>query len=792
MGRGVNLKDMRMKLLFAMAVAWWMVACSAADDFVVERGKPARLLLMTAEEPVVQTAVELLQGDYEALFGERMTLATATEGEEAPIIVVATCGCGAADSLLQQLGIERDSLMRHAESYYLGVRRTEGAARLYIIGGDAHGTAYGIMELSRRMGISPWAWWADSPVVGKRRWRLASCEKIDYPAVRYRGIFLNDEDFALIPWAHETHDPDSQPGELGPKSYSRIFELLLRLGANTCWPAMHESTIPFFFVEGNREAAEKYGIYMGASHCEPMARNTNGEWRVSGEGEYDYVHNSEAVRRFWRERVEEVAQSPVIYTLGMRGVHDGSMNGAKTIDEQRAVLTRVLADQRAMLAELVDSTLQRIPQVFIPYKEVLDIYHAGLEVPDDVTLMWCDDNYGYIRHQPDAEERLRSGGHGLYYHISYWGRPHDYLWLPSTHPALMTTELLRAYEAGNRRMWVVNVGDIKPAEYLTELFLDIAWNPDRVREAGVRGHLERFMEREFGPRVATRTADLMLDYYHLAHLRRPEFMAHTRTEERDPAYKRPTSLPWHADFVRARIAAYDALTESCDRLTRRIDPLRSDSWYQLVEYPVQAAAAMSHKWCYAQLARQGVEGGSWQQADEAFRRIVQLTRRYNEELSDGKWNKMMNYHPRNLAVYDSVPRERFEGVLEEEIYSRCKPLKWERTAPIAELGYSRQAMPLEVGKPLEVTLGAADSVVLAFLPNHPVASDSLRLRLSIDGGEAVVTNIATYGRSETWKRNIQRNLALCPLPFGPLAEGKHTLRIEALDPYVLLDEIYVE
>lgn len=187
-----------------------------------------------------------------------------------------------------------------------------------------------------------------------------------------------------------------------------------------------------------------------------------------------------------------------LYTLGMRGVHDGAMNGAKTIEEQKAVLTKVLRDQRDLLTKYVNKDVTQVPQVFIPYKEVLDVYHAGLQVPDEVTLMWCDDNYGYIRHFPTAEERARKGGNGVYYHVSYWGRPHDYLWLGTAHPSLVYQQMSLAYERGIQKMWILNVGDIKPAEYQVELFLDMAWNLEEVKQQGIAAHQRHFLEREFG------------------------------------------------------------------------------------------------------------------------------------------------------------------------------------------------------------------------------------------------------------------------------------------------------
>lgn len=226
----------------------------------------------------------------------------------------------------------------------------------------------------------------------------------------------------------------------------------------------------FFLTEGNREVAAQYGIYIGGSHCEPMASSTAVEWYRRGKGEYDYVNNPDEVYKFWEKRVKEVAGQDILYTLGMRGVHDGQMNGAKTVEEQRKVLERVLADQRRLLQKYVNADITKVPQVFIPYKEVLDVYNSGLQVPEDVTLMWCDDNYGYIRHYPTAEERSRKGGNGVYYHVSYWGRPHDYLWLGTFSPYLLFQQMKLAYDRGIQKMWILNVGDIKPAEYQIELF----------------------------------------------------------------------------------------------------------------------------------------------------------------------------------------------------------------------------------------------------------------------------------------------------------------------------------
>jgi hypothetical protein len=253
------------------------------------------------------------------------------------------------------------------------------------------------------------------------------------------------------------------------------------------------------------------------------------------------------------------------------------MNGAKTIAEQKLALTDIISAQRAMIQQYVSKDITRVPQVFIPYKEVLDVYHAGLEVPEDVTLMWCDDNYGYIRHFPTPAERARSGGNGIYYHTSYWGRPHDYLWISGTAPALLFHEMSKAYDAGIQRMWILNVGDIKPLEYPIELFLDMAWDIEEVRREGVFEHQRLFLQREFGAEVANRLLPLMRQHQRLSFVRKPEFLGGTRTEERDPAYKVIRDLPWSDAYIRERLKVYNALSDSVEAIKNVLPSVKRES-----------------------------------------------------------------------------------------------------------------------------------------------------------------------------------------------------------------------
>mgnify|MGYP001531532932 FL=1 len=651
------------------------------------------------------------------------------------------------------------------------------------------------MELSRLIGVSPWEWWADVTPEKKISFVLpVEYQTLQSPSVEYRGIFINDEDWGLMPWSSQTYEPSDIKGHIGPKTNARIFELLLRLRANTYWPAMHECTLPFFLTEGNRKVAEEYGLFIGSSHCEPMVCSAAGEWRRRGQGDYDYVNNSASVYKFWEDRVKEVAQQGNIYTLGMRGVHDGQMQGAKTVAEQKAVLERVLKDQRGLLQKYVNKDVTAIPQAFIPYKEVLDIYNAGLQVPDDVTLIWCDDNYGYIRHFPTAEERARKGGNGIYYHVSYWGRPHDYLWLGTFSPYLLHQQMKLAYDRGIQKMWVLNVGDIKPAEYQIELFLDMAWNIDEVNEIGVTAHLKSWLGREFGSNCAEELLPAMEAHYQLSYIRKPEFMGNTREEERDPKYKVIKDLPWSEQTISERLRSYTALSDVVERMESNIPADRQDAYFQLVKYPVQAAAQMNRKILTAQLARHSKV--DWKQSDAAFDSIASLTQQYNS-LQNGKWNRMMDFQPRKLPVFKRVEHT---TATEPMVTDRKMLCKWNamectygKPVPYEGLGYERKAAGIRKGSSLTFAFDdyGKDSVEveIRLLPSHPLDEKQLRFAISVDEAVPQTVSYETKGRSEEWKENVLRNQAIRKVTLPINKQASHKLIITALDEGVVLDQV---
>lgn len=507
---------------------------------------------------------------------------------------------------------------------------------------------------------------------------------------------------------------------------------------------------------------------------------------MRGEGDYNYVSNREAVKAFWQRRLDEVKDQEIVYTIGMRGLHDGAMQGTRTMDEKVHYLQMAIDDQRRMLAatlQLSDEGLASVPQVFVPYKEVLDIYRHGLRVPDDVTLMWTDDNYGYIRHFPDSTERRRKGGNGIYYHASYWGRPHDYLWLSTTSPYLMRWQMDEALSRGIDRMWILNVGDIKPAEYIIERWMDLAWNDGRG-EPDEDAELRLFMSREFGKELGKQLAGVMSEYYRLAYIRRPEFMGGTRTEESDRTYwaqHRPIE-GWTRHDADLRIQAYRQLSDRVEQLYRKVRADRRDAFFQLVKYPVQAAAQMNIKFLSATKA----------ESDMAYDSIVSLSRTYN---ANPRWTGILDMQPRRLTVFNRVeqpltyparPEQPKQGINLDKIHSHH----------ITGLGYDANALPLAKDESVEFDVRhdpEADTlyIELHLLPSHPVEGTAVAVEAGIGSHEPATLEYQTYDRSEEWKQNVLRNQAIriAALPL-PDHRSRHTIRIKALTPGVVIDQLY--
>ncbi|TXC73024.1 hypothetical protein FSB78_17955 [Sphingomonas ginsenosidivorax] len=776
--------------------------------------------------PVVGIAAADLRRDLSAVSG-----ASADNGTQ---IWLGTLGRNPKiDRLVRQRKLDVSRLRGAWESFVITtvVNPAPGvASALVIVGSDRRGTAYGAYELTHAIGVSPWHWWADvAPERHPRIYAAAGLQHFGPPSVKYRGIFLNDEDWGLAPWAATTFEPEA--GTIGPRTYAKLFELMLRLKANMVWPAMHKVTTPFNANPANAALADRYGIVMGSSHAEPMLRNNVGEWKAPAE-DFNYLANPGGVSSYWRNRVRSNGAYENVWTLGMRGIHDSGIVGPTTDDGRRQLLERIFADQRAMLPK-------RAPQVFTPYKEVLDVYRGGLKVPGDVTLMWPDDNFGYIRHLPDAAERARPGGSGIYYHLSYLGAPLSYIWLSTTPPALIREEMGRAWDAGARQMWVANVGDLKPAELATDYFLRLAWDVPGTRakpiDAVVSDWAADSVGRDLGPELAA----ILAEHHRLNFARRPEHLQWWLPGQLSKA------SPLTPDEVATRLAAFDALSARVRAVAPKIAPERRDAFFELVDYPVTAAGLANARVFEAEThdrlrdtdpAGAAAAGDRARAADAA---LTTLTRRYNDELASGKWRGMMAVEPADgqwrryrltppiLPTAEAsltVPRRRpgpswegssgsgapsvtaaiptgpwpspgsGSGLATTSILVEAETTQSPRTGWRLVDGLGRNATAIAASTPTTlsyaVTLPPGRWQLAAeVLPTYPTIEGSgLKLAVAIDGNPP--TTIAAERRTgdSAWARAVLDNRLDLALPT-PLTGGAHTIVVTLDDPALILDAL---
>jgi hypothetical protein len=830
--------------LLLLSISLGLSAVAQAKPMVwAEHGVPVTYTLRQKPALVVSTALKMFSGDMSRIIGSKTQ--AAKDGKIQ--IVQLDCASSSVRKWLRSQGVNTESIVSKADGFHIEVLSN---GRIVIVGADARGTAYGILELSRLAGVSPWTWW------NGYREQQRQCLSIDdkfqttqTPSVKYRGIFINDEDWTFQPWSWQTFEPGNPRGMIGHKTYRQVFELLLRLRANTIWPAMHESSIAFYKTPRARAEADSCGIVVGTSHCDALMRNNVGEWDYSLRGQYNYVTNSAQVKDFWAERLRETAKQQNIYTIGMRGIHDGSMEGVHTMEEKVTWLQRVIDDQRQLLSRYVNKDLSRVPQAFVPYKEVLTIMENGLKVPDDVTLMWCDDNYGYITRLSSPEQQKRSGGAGVYYHLSYWGRPHDYLWLCTTQPGLIYAEMNRAYNTGARQEWIANVHDIKTASYDMELFLDMAWNEQCVSANSIEAHLLGWLCREFGAEAGKRLLPVMREYYRLCDIRKPEFMGWSQVELDRNVYPRGRSDVRDTEFsptafggeLQRYLADFQRISDEVQAIRQTIAPQKRDAYFSHIEYRVRAASAMAAKMLNAQMARSLYLG----QADEslwtrdslvrlyseasqaAYNEIKALTHYYNNTMDGGRWRGSMTYQPRDLYVFwpPKLPIAVTADSTElAQSWARLKTVtpvtndshacdyqqsqaaalnassfarKQGKAEPIQMLGHSLSATHMGKGSVLEydIPLKANGECLLtvALLPTHSACGKGVRVAVSIDGGEWQERDIEQKDRTPQWKANVLRGQVLLKFPVKLNgADSSHTVRIKAVDDNVIADQLILD
>ena len=611
-----------------MVVAMLSLALSmevrAADTFVVFEPvagawqlNDLTIGLAEGEHSCVKIAAANLAADFEAVTG---TKSLTSNPSSLTSILIGTVGVNKQIDQWVKQGVLLE-LKGKTEKYII---KTIGS-QLVIAGSDKRGTVYGIYELSRQIGVSPWYYWADVPVDKHTSLYIKDGEYTDgEPAVRYRGLFLNDEAPCLTTWVKNTFGTEYG----GHKFYEKVFELILRLKGNYLWPAMWGWA---FYADDpeNLKTADAMGVMMGTSHHEPMARNHQEYARDrKGWGAWNYATNKQNLDRFFREGIERMNGTDDIVTIGMRGDGDEAMgNGTDT-----KLLENIINNQRRIIKEVTGKSADKTAQIWALYKEVQDYYDAGLRVPDDVTILLCDDNWGNVRRLPTAEEQKRKGGWGLYYHVDYVGAPRNSKWINVTPIQNMWEQLQLAYYGGIQKLWILNVGDLKPMEYPIQLFMDMAWDPSKYKVNNLLDHTRAFCAESFGEDQACEATQL-LNLVSKYNGRITSEMLDART---------------YTTYEFAQVVAdYQALEARALRQFITLTPEARDAYRQIILFPIQAmgniyemyyAQAMNH-----QLAAQNdPEANCWaERCRQAFKRDSLLNLQYNKEIANGKWDGMM-------------------------------------------------------------------------------------------------------------------------------------------------------
>jgi hypothetical protein len=619
---------------FALGQARYVEYVHRPGSFVIAGGRTLASICVDPNDYAgVLRAARDLQADVARVTGRSPTIADVGSDLETNEIVVGTIGKNAViDRLIRQRKIDVTAIAGQWESFLIQVVRKPVPGvevGLIIAGSDKRGTIYGIYDLSEQMGVSPWYWWADVPVAREDALFVKAGKYVQGPpAVRYRGIFLNDEAPALAGWAHEKF------GNLNHQMYEKVFELLLRLKANYLWPAMWNNA----FNEDdplNPKLADEYGIVMGTSHHEPMLRAQQ-EWKRHGAGPWNYATNAEVLRQFWTEGAERNKNYESIFTIGMRGDGDLPMVEGGDMAANVNLLQRIVTDQRKIIADRVNPDVSKVPQLWALYKEVQEYYEHGMRVPDDVTLLWCDDNWGNIRRLPTGDERQRSGGAGVYYHFDYVGGPRSYKWLNTIPITKVWEQMNLAYRYGADRIWMVNVGDLKPMEFPMEFFLTLAWNPGQWSPEKIRVYTRSWAGREFGPRYAPEIAGIISAYTKYNGRRKPELL--------DPATFSLVDYE-EADHI---VAEWEAVVAKAERVYRSLPENTRDAFFELVLYPAKASAQIAELYVtagknqlYASQGRASTNDFA-AQARALFHADAALSDFYNHTLAHGKWNHMMD------------------------------------------------------------------------------------------------------------------------------------------------------
>lgn len=786
------------RLVIALAVLYSCLSAVAIDL------TKATIVYPKADKPLVHHMAQVLADDIERVSGIRPQVSDHKSG--AANIIIGTT---------DHTKLHKD--LRGAwERYAID---TMGNS-LYITGSDARGLAYGVLHVSEAIGVSPWYWFADVPVnmdISNRVFNYTENYVSSSPTIKYRGVFINDEDWGLKTWASQNYE--KKLGDIGPKTYDRVCELILRLKGNMLAPAMHTCTGAFYSHPESQEMADKWGIMITTSHCEPLLFNNAApsEWDKARDGEWNYETNSATILKKLDDRIRETANFDNIYTMGMRGLHDEAMKGSTDPKDRARTLEKVFDKQRTILVKYKNTKAPKLPQIFVPYKETLDIYDAGLRVPEDITLVWPDDNYGYMKRVSNASEQKRSGGSGVYYHLSYLGTPHDNLWIATTAPMLMYEELLKAYNAGADRYWLLNVGDIKPMEIETQMFFDMAYNFKAFSYDNANTKQAEWVAKVFGEKYQTAFQFILDHYYRLAWDRKPEFMGYEfEWSGRENDRLHDTDFSFETGTAQKRLAAYQTICDIYDAIESELASDLRPALFEMLGYAVHSAYQMNRKFLYAQ---RNHETGSSVYADlsrKANQEIERLRERYNTQLNS-KWYQMISEVPPGFCAkyqlmpeFSDKPTDAYKlpaDQLHPEFGHKIDLSSLSVKEPFRLLdGIGTDWKALQLGQPLdqpnsgsiEIPIPAdfcekSSSITfcISVVPMWPVFADrSNRFAVSVDGGEPQICENIFKEWGHEWKIQVLENRKefLVTLPLDK-ARQDHIITLSIIDPGQIIQKI---
>jgi len=831
-----------------LTVVWtWPSSCLHSQSWVNESSGfglhlVQAILVDNKDEALVIESAEWLKQDLAAVFGIRPEIiynveAIALSRYNRIIILGSLNHSALIKSMVSQKQIDPTGIQGLWEGYQVNIWQRpfgKNSKALIIAGSDRRGTAFGVMELSRQMGVSPWYWWADVPICKKNQ--LFVDDKfyvLDAPRVKYRGIFINDEAPALSGWTKEKF------GGFNHKFYEKVFELILRLKGNYLWPAMWGNA---FYDDDpkNKELADKYGIVIGTSHHEPLMR-AHDEWRRYGKKQkWNYDSTEAGLKEFWKTGMQRATNEKIV-SVGMRGDGDEPM----TRETATALLERIINDQRSIIEEATAKRANETPQLWALYKEVQDYYDRGMRVPEDVTLLLCDDNWGNIRKLPRPGEAPRKGGYGIYYHFDYVGGPRNYKWVNTNPLPRIWEQMHLVWEYNVRQIWIVNVGDIKPMELPISFFLDYAWNPASIGPDDIQTYSMNWNASQFGPAYAKEIAAITSAYLKINGRRKPELLdARTHSLENYNEAQRVTNEYWEL-LVRA------------EKINAALPSNYKDAYYQLVLHPVQAGSnlyqlylAVAKNHWYAD--QKSLLANFW--ADKAIERYQQdsmISLFFNQQLSGGKWNHMMDQTHIGYTYWQQPLRNRMPVVnyiCEDSAQILSKREPWMDFKPVLSVStkkqkftearegvislcaakYSKAINSSEVKWVILPDLGRTGDAFSTFpvnSPDIPLTQNSPRVEyhiklqdtgtyllylyfsptlnfhndggllcaVSIDNAPPQVINLNQEDNVvRTWESWVANNIIIKTSAHRISKKGKHTIKYWMLQPGVVLQKLVLD